>query len=119
MSETTKPGEDFCEVLRELRYGNSVETLTEKMRELVAAVRKTGRRGKLVLALDVKPASTGDNTVLTIADTVKVTMPTVATQDTIFYADQSNVLQRNDPRQPELAGLRRPADAQREEVATK
>lgn len=114
MVEVSKAGEDFCEVLRELRQGSSVEMLTEELRDLVQAVRDTGRRGKLVLTLDVKPASTGDNVVLTLADTVKVTKPSIERVETIFYAGKGNVLQRNDPRQPELAGLRRPADAQRE-----
>jgi hypothetical protein len=119
MAETKKAGEDFCEVLALLRHGATVASLTGELRDLVSAVRDTGRRGKLVLTIDVKPASTGDTTVLTLADTIKVTKPTAEKVETLFYADTKNVLQRNDPRQPELAGLRRPADAQREEAATK
>lgn len=115
MSEPNE--EDFCDVLRQLRHGGSVANLTKELRDLVSAVRETGRRGKLVLTIDVKPASTGDATALTLADAVKVTYPTSEKVETLFFADVQNVLKRNDPRQPELSGLRRPEDPQRKEVA--
>ena len=41
---------------------------------------------------------------------IAVKKPVKESESTIFYTTDENVLQRNDPRQPELSGLRRPAE---------
>lgn len=118
MPEITKAGEDFCEFLRDIRHGETADRLTRELRGLVARVRETGRRGSLSLKIDVGLASTGDSITLQIGDTVKVTLPTAAKVETIFYSDNDNLLQRHDPRQPVLKGLRVPTDARASRATT-
>lgn len=96
----------FIDVLRDVRQGASAAELSEQMTALVAAVRNTGRPGKLTLTLVVKPASKGDVTTLMVDDQVVVKMPALDRGTTVFFSNAENILTRNDPRQPELSGLR-------------
>lgn len=99
-------GDRFIETLREIRRGVSLEELSDQLTALVASVRDTGRPGKLVYTLTVKPASKGDTQTLMLQDAIKVAAPVLERATTVFYATKDNALQRNDPRQPELEGLR-------------
>jgi hypothetical protein len=98
--------ERFIDTLREIRRGVSLDELSDEVTALVASVRETGRPGKLSYVLTVKPASKGDTNTLMILDAIKVTAPVLERATTVFYATTNNELQRNDPRQPELEGLR-------------
>ena len=98
--------ERFMDTLREIRRGVSLEELSDQLTTLVASVRETGRPGKLTYVLMVKPASKGDTNTLMLQDAIKVTAPVLERATTVFYATANNELQRNDPRQPELEGLR-------------
>lgn len=102
--------QSFLEVLKELRGGSAIDDLTEEMAGLTAAIRESGRAGKLTLTISVKPASKGSVSTLLLDAAITVKRPVKESESTIFYATDDNVLQRNDPRQPELSGLRRPAD---------
>lgn len=96
----------FVETLRFLRDGAAEADLNDHLEQLVAAVRETGRGGAIALTLKVKPASKGAVAVLTVEDLVKVTRPQPEQGATVLFATNDNQLQRNDPRQPELRGLR-------------
>lgn len=96
----------FVDFFRDIRKGQAAADLTEQLTALVVAVRSTGRPGKLVVTLLVKPASKGNVEMLMIEDQVKVTLPNPEKGGTVFFATDDNVLQRHDPRQPELSGLR-------------
>ncbi len=96
----------FLDTLREIRRGVSLEELSDQLAALVASVRETGRPGKLTYTLVVKPASKGDTNTLMVQDAIKVAAPVLERATTVFYATTNNELQRNDPRQPELIGLR-------------
>ncbi len=97
--------QNFIDVLKELRGGQAIDDLGAELKALTAAIRESGRAGKLTLTITAKPAS---KILFEAAITVK--RPVKETESTIFYATDENTLQRNDPRQPELAGLRRPAE---------
>lgn len=99
---------NFLETLKEIRRGAVVDDLTQELRDLVAAVRATGSAGELTLTIKVRPAAKGDVNTLMIHDAVKVKLPKGEKGTTILFATDDNVLQRNDPRQPELKGLRQP-----------
>lgn len=99
----------FLETLQEIRRGEIVGDLTADLMDLVAAVKATGKRGEIHLVLKVKPASLGDIGTLVITDEIKVKLPKMEKGSTILYATDENLLQRKDPRQPELAGLKSPA----------
>lgn len=96
----------FMTTLKDLRQGLALDDLGDQLVSLVAHVRSTGRPGKLLLALTVKPASKGNTDVLAIEDAVTVKLPKAETGSTILYATSDNTLSRKDPKQPELSGLR-------------
>lgn len=87
--------------LRDIRAGEMVEELTEQLAQVVNAVLATGKKGNLVLKLNVDPASKGD-AVVTITDEIKVTIPREKKAGTLMFALPSGSLQRQDPRQTEL-----------------
>jgi hypothetical protein len=99
----------FVDTLTELRRGKAVLDLTQVLSELVTAVREAGAGGKLILTLTVKPASSGDGNALILADSIVIKPPKLPTPVTILFANDDGKLSRNDPRQPELSGLRTPA----------
>jgi hypothetical protein len=103
-------GQTFIDTLKNIRSGEAVDDLSEQMTGLVAAVRASGRAGKLTLVITVKPASKGNVNTLMVDDAITVKKPLKETETTIFFSTDTNELQRNDPRQPELTGLRRPAE---------
>jgi hypothetical protein len=100
----------FLDTLRDIRAGDAANELTDHLRELVAAVRASGRPGALTLTLKVKPASKGELTTLMVEDIVKITAPKPERGATILFADQDNTLVRSDPRQPRLPELREVKD---------
>jgi molybdopterin converting factor small subunit len=97
----------FVDTLKILRAGEVIGDLTADLAQLVAAVRDTGGKGKLILTLTVKSLS-GDDMALMVVDEIKVTPPKRIVATTVLYATEDNELQRKDPRQPELTGLRTP-----------
>lgn len=110
----------FVSTIQEIREGGAVDELTDALANLVAAVRATGRKGKLTFTLTVKLAGKGDSNVLMLEDETKIAPPAIERGTSVFFATDDNVLQRNDPRQPELKGLRQvtqhPAAQPREAV---
>jgi hypothetical protein len=100
MSEMKSNG--FEVTLREMRGGRSLNELSEKLAELVAAVKQTGKAGSITYKLKVKPASAGDLVTLQLEDDLKPKIPELARGASIFFADDANVLQRTDPRQKEF-----------------
>lgn len=96
----------FVDTLKDIREGEVLTEATEALRELVGAVKATGRTGKLQLTLIVKPVAKADANALVISDELKVVTPKAERGHTVFFATDENSLSRNDPRQPELKGLR-------------
>lgn len=89
--------------LPEMRFGETVNELTEKMAELVAAVGNTNKGGSLTLTIKLKPAGCG---AIEITDEIKARIPELPRGTSLFFATPKGNLQRNDPRQGELDGLR-------------
>lgn len=89
-------------VLREVRGGECVTELSERLADLVAQVRLHGKGGKLTLVVKVTPASRGDTTALMVDDAITVTPPKAEPARSIFFATADNLLVRNDPRQKEF-----------------
>lgn len=99
----------FTDVLTDIRGGDVIGELTTHLRELVAKVKESGRPGEIVLKLKIKRASKGSGNTLVIEDDIKVKLPTPEKGETILFATDDGDLQRNDPRQPKLTGMERPA----------
>lgn len=108
----------FDTVLRDIRYGECLDELTEQMAELVAAVSNTNKAGSLTITFKLKPAGGGS---IELTDDIKSKVPTLPKGSSIFFATPDNNLVRNDPRQPELSGLKsvaeKPAEPIREVAA--
>ncbi|MBA9003762.1 hypothetical protein [Thermomonospora cellulosilytica] len=91
----------FAAVLQELARGQVHDEASERLHELVDAVREHGAKGTLTLVLEVAPIAKGDVSALTV--TGKVTAkPPVGTQASAFFVDDAGNLSRRDPRQTEI-----------------
>lgn len=93
----------ITDTLREIRQGNCLDELSEKMNELVAAVTTLGKKGSLKLTLTLSPGKGG---ALFLSDDIKLSAPEPDTGATIFFPTPENNLTRHDSRQGELPGLR-------------
>lgn len=96
----------FQETILHINNGATLGELSEALRNLVAAVRATGKSGALALTLRVRPASKGATDVLMVESQVKTRLPEPERGTTIFYATDDNNLVRNDPKQMTLPALR-------------
>lgn len=108
---------EFLKTFQEIRRGELVMELGAHLTDLVMGVRETGRAGELVIKIKLAPASKGNIDTLLITDDVKVKRPTPERGATILFATKTNTLQRHDPRQPELSGLREVVALPRKESA--
>jgi hypothetical protein len=95
------------EMLKELRSGNALAELAREMRKVIGAVRESHRPGALTLTIKLKPLK--GHGALDISDMVTTKTPSPERESSILFATEDNRLSRNDPRQPELDGLRRAA----------
>jgi hypothetical protein len=91
----------FDHTLNNLRRGRLLSELTDAETALVAAVRQTGRKGKLVLTIQYAIGGT-DNSVLMLSADVDCRLPKQQIVPTVVYADDDNHLHRQDPRQTEM-----------------
>ena len=100
--ETAKPAEPrpFTGFLHEQRRGALHAELSEKLSDVVAAVMEHGKKGKLVLTLEVIPEKADG--MVKIADGVKVAIPEGEKSVGLFYADENGGVHKTDPRQTEL-----------------
>lgn len=95
----------FAEFIREQRRGGLHDDLGNALQELVEACLATGKAGTLKLTLKVTPSDASEFAHLEVADDVDVKPPKPDRPSSIFFADRSANLVRNDPRQQSL-GLR-------------
>lgn len=93
----------FSDTLRQIRFGELQDELTEQLNALTTACTKSGRAGELVLKIKLKPGKGGQVEVL---DDLNVKMPKPERGTSIFFATPEGNLQREDPRQMELPELR-------------
>jgi hypothetical protein len=93
----------FSDVLREIRNGEALDNLSEKLNQLVKAVDETGKGGELTLKITLKPMKSG---AIEICDDVKIKKPELPVGTSLFFPTVEGNLQRNDPRQTEIPGLR-------------
>jgi len=96
----TKP---FTDTLSALRFGTLVDDLTKALHELTQKCTDTGRAGTLTLTLGLKPGKGGQ---IEVFDDIKVKTPKEERGSSIMFATVEGNLQREDPRQLTLTGLR-------------
>jgi hypothetical protein len=92
---------DFIQALIELSNGQVAHDLHRDMEKVLAAVRDTGKKGKLTLTLDIEPQKIKDFKVtqVKITGTCKILEPTETPDSTIFHLLDDATLSRDDPRQ--------------------
>lgn len=90
------------DILREIRRGKLNELASAKLQEVVLAAKETGKKGQLVITIDVIPDDTdGDGRMQVAAKyTAKVPQPEVG--DSVFFATDDGDLIRTDPRQGDM-----------------
>lgn len=97
----------FNFVIGALRYGATLDELSEKLNECVNASRETGKVSKLTLELTIKPnGSTGQ---YELTDKIKSRVPELDREVTLMFGTPEGNLVREDPRQMKL-DLRRVED---------
>lgn len=101
----------FAETLALLGYGDFEQEATDELNELVHAVTETGKSGSLKLELKLKPVGKGSQ--IEISNELKLTKPKPVREVQILFATADNNLQREDPRQKTLDGVRTVADEQK------
>lgn len=97
------PIRPFTDTLAALRLGSLSDDLSDKMNELTNKCVETGRAGSLTLKITLKPGNAGQIEVL---DDIKMTMPKEQKGSSLMFATTEGNLQREDPRQKSLPGIR-------------
>lgn len=94
----------FDQVIRDINGGRLVAELTDELTDVIAAVRRSGKAGEIRLTLKLKPR--GDmNEQLEVIPTVKGSKPEASRPISIFFVNEDNGLQREDPYQHWIPGL--------------
>jgi len=96
----------FADWLRDQSRGKTHEELSEALRDLVAKVIDTGKKGSLTLTVSVEPMPNSDGNALVVKDEIKLKLPEFARDASLFFADDDRNLVRQDPRQLTFEGLR-------------
>lgn len=95
----------FVQMLGQLREGGFVTELTEKIGQTIAAVKRTGKKGKLTITLDVLPDDTGEVRTVDILPDAKTKLPERKKGATTFFVVGEQSLDRRgvlDDAQPEF-----------------
>jgi len=90
----------FLSVLQNHRRGGALSDLAAAMREVTEAVLETGKGGAVTLKFKVLPAATSG--AMIVEDEIKTTLPRTKPQGSVFFADHSGNLLREDPNQHQL-----------------
>lgn len=93
----------FSDTLCALRFGTLTDDLSEALHELTERCTNTGKAGTLTLQLTLKPGKSGQ---IEVIDDIKVKLPKEEKGTTLMFATPEGNLQREDPRQLALEGLR-------------
>lgn len=90
----------ITDTLREINNGKFVEEITAEFADLVRNAMTTGKKGKLVVQLTVKPARGGRT--MTLDADYKYSVPEYDRPTEHFFVDTNGSLLRNDPDQKQL-----------------
>jgi hypothetical protein len=94
----------FNDTLMAMRYGILHDDLTDALNTLTDAVTRTNKVGELTLIIKLKP--TNNSGQIEVIDDIKIKTPKETKGATIMFATPENNLQREDPRQLSIEGLR-------------
>ena len=103
MTEKIKGPKPFTETIGALRYGTLNEDLSKALHELTQKCVDTCKSGELTLKIKLKPGSGGQ---VEVFDDIVVKAPKEPKGSSIMFATVEGHLQRQDPRQMQIDGLR-------------
>jgi len=89
----------FTDLLRDLRYGEALDELSQALNDLVAQCVSSNKPGELRLTLKLKPSKSG---AIEITDALAVAGPKPERGSSLFFSTPENNLVRNNPRQTNL-----------------
>ena len=95
----------FTEFFKQLDFGNLEGEATDALSDMVHACTETGKAGKLTITVNLKPIG-GKAGQVELAAEVSVKLPKPARGSTLMFATEDNNLQRENPKQQTLDGLR-------------
>lgn len=91
----------ITDVLRDIRKGRVVEQATEQLANVVRAVDRTGKSGKLTIELTIEPEKGGGSQKM-IAAKVTSKIPVEDMPKGLFFSNEDGDLLRQDPSQGEM-----------------
>jgi hypothetical protein len=89
----------FTDLLRDLRYGETLDELSAALNELVQQCVLSNKPGELRLTLKLKPTKSG---AFEITDAITLAGPKPERGSSLLFATPENNLTRNNPRQQNL-----------------
>jgi len=94
----------FTHTLNNLRYGQTANELSEELNTAVQRAIDTGKTAEITLKIKIKPEANGKQVFIT--DEIKSKIPAFPREQTILFPTPEGNLQREDPRQASIPGLR-------------
>jgi hypothetical protein len=91
----------FAAVLQDINNGAVADQLARDVQNLVQAVQELGRKGKLTVTLEVAPRK-GNAAALNLTARRDLKLPQEEPVESVFFADATGNLLRDDPRQMAL-----------------
>lgn len=116
MAEEDKHIKPFGLYLKTTNRGRTEADLSAKMHELIEQVLETGKKGTLTLTITVD-ADDADARRLVLTEKVVSKLPQPDPRKSIFFADDTGNLTRNDPSQLAFDGIQAVKDVTKEESA--
>lgn len=102
-------GDTLSNFLRELQKGRVHDELSDGLKEVVAAVRATGKAGSLTLKLSVSEQA--NTSMLVIKDDVTVKAPQADRQVSLWFVDREGNVTRTDPAQLQFESMKAVAES--------
>lgn len=85
-----------------LEKGVFAAEASERMQQVIAAVRQHGKPGAVTITLKVKPAVKESGDLVVVVGEIKTKVPEADRAAELFYTTEQGGLSKQDPRQPEL-----------------
>lgn len=96
---TPEVDNDFSIILSQHDRGASLTELSSTLRDLVIAVRTTGKKGKIKYTLEVLPVKNTEGKRVELCDDIVVSLPKPSRRPSNFFTTEDGRLVRKDPDQ--------------------
>lgn len=95
----------FAAFLQEARNGGLHDECSQALNDLVSACEDTGKKGTLVLTVEIRPMKKAQQTMV-VTSRVATKAPKHDAPEAIFFVDANGNLVRDDPRQMNIGDIR-------------